>query len=114
MADNLPHPELQAQREKLRSILQTIPSFGSGIVKPPVIDASFEGSRDEEKPHHETIPGLRALRDAVKRDLDVLDKVSLYMELPFLIEIEIQRGTEPFCVTVVLCTSLHREKNLRV
>ena len=114
MADSLPHPELQAQREKLRSILQTIPSFGSGIVKPPVIDASFEGSRDEEKPHHETIPGLRALRDAVKRDLDVLDKVSLYMELPFLIEIEIHRDTEPFCVTVVLCTSLHREKNLRV
>ena len=55
-------------------------------MKPPVIDASFEGSRDEEKPYHETIPGLRALRDAVKRDLDVLDKVSLYMELPFLIE----------------------------
>lgn len=74
MSNDLPHPELQVQRQKLRSILQTIPSFGSGVVKPPVIDASLDSR--EEKPNQDTIPGLRMLRDAVRRDLDVLDKVS--------------------------------------
>lgn len=64
------------QRQKLRSILLTIPSFGSGIVKPPVIDASLDVAQEEEKPNQDTIPGLRALRDAVRQDLDVLEKVS--------------------------------------
>lgn len=75
-AQSLPHPELQIQRQRLRAILQAIPLFGSGIVKPPIIDASIDSSGDEEKQSQDSVYGLRSLRDAVRRDLDVLEKVS--------------------------------------
>ncbi|CAL1709890.1 unnamed protein product [Somion occarium] len=73
-AQSLPHPELQIQRQRLRAILQAIPLFGSGIVKPPIIDASIDSSGDEEKQSQDSVYGLRSLRDAVRRDLDVLEK----------------------------------------
>ena len=46
-----------------------------------MIDASVEVSveaADDITTHQEALPGLRALRDAIKRDLDVLEKVGLF------------------------------------
>ncbi|KAJ2987244.1 hypothetical protein NUW54_g9483 [Trametes sanguinea] len=45
--------------------------------KPPILDSSVYsagGSNDEFHSHQDAIHGLRALREAVKRDLDVLEK----------------------------------------
>ena len=77
----LPHPDLRRLRTKLNDILGSISTFGPGLSRPPVIDASVEVSveaADDITTHQEALPGLRALRDAIKRDLDVLEKVGLF------------------------------------
>ena len=76
-----PHPELQTIRSKLSDILKSITAFGPGVTRPPVIDASIEVSgevSDDVTTQQQTLPGLRALRDAVKRDLDVLEKIIIH------------------------------------
>ena len=80
----LPHPELQIIRSKLNDILKSASTFGPGVTRPPVIDASVEVSGESSEDittQQEVLPGLKALRDAVKRDLDVLEKVSLLLIL---------------------------------
>lgn len=54
--------------------------FAPTISKPPVLDSSLESNRQgttsvEEVADRESVPGLRSLRDTVKRDLDVLENV---------------------------------------
>ena len=76
-----PHPELQDLRGRLRDIYVAMATFGSAqlAAKPPILDLSMDLSGDSSEEFHsrqDAIQGLRALRDAVRRDLDVLDKVS--------------------------------------
>ncbi|KAI1787292.1 hypothetical protein LXA43DRAFT_1030048 [Ganoderma leucocontextum] len=74
-----PHPQLQDLRGQLRDIYAAMATFGSAqlAAKPPILDLSMDLSGDtseEFHSHHDAVHGLRALRDAVKRDLDVLEK----------------------------------------
>ncbi|KZT64323.1 hypothetical protein DAEQUDRAFT_678767 [Daedalea quercina L-15889] len=73
------HPELYQLRDQLRAILRDVADFGPTISKPPVLDSSFhtaqhDKDKTEDAASHESVPGLRLLRDAVKRDADVLEK----------------------------------------
>ncbi|TCD64895.1 hypothetical protein EIP91_003471 [Steccherinum ochraceum] len=71
-----PHPELQTLRKKLHSVLVSIATFGPSVAKPPIIDASvtIAGEPSDEHQHQEAVHGLRALRDAVRRDLENIEK----------------------------------------
>lgn len=74
-----PHAELYVLREKLQDILQSVSSFAPSVPRPPIIDSSFDlaGDPAENAPRQDAVKGLRALKDSVKRDLGVLDKVSV-------------------------------------
>ena len=76
-----PHPELQDLRQRLRDIHAAMATFGSAqlAARPPILDLSMDLSGDaseEFHSHQDAVQGLRVLRDAVRRDLDVLEKVS--------------------------------------
>ncbi|KAI0795766.1 hypothetical protein C8Q75DRAFT_747316 [Abortiporus biennis] len=79
-------PDFQAQRLKLQEILQSISTFGPGLVKPPMIDSSMEqsGESSSQPAQQEPIPGLRSFRDTVKRDLEVLERFLDDAERPSL------------------------------
>jgi hypothetical protein len=69
-----PHEELYELCDCLRSV-----SFGLDSYEPesqllPIIDSSGE-EISEVKTQREVLPGLRFLREEVKRDLQVLQKV---------------------------------------
>ncbi len=75
------HPELRSLRDELRGIYSAMADFGSATLaaKPPILDSSIDldgQSNDEFHSHQDAVHGLRGLRDSVKRDLDVLEKVS--------------------------------------
>src|SRR5262245_16822362 len=76
----LPHQELHALRSRLEGIHTSIVNFEPFPLKPPILDSSvsIDGDASEDSPwlRRENIPGLRNLRDSVKRDLDILDKVN--------------------------------------
>lgn len=73
------HPELRELRLKLQEIYATSAHFRPLSLKPPILDSSIEKGDEssEESPwtHQEQIPGLRQLRESIRLDLDVLDKV---------------------------------------
>lgn len=73
------HPELQFLRKQLQDMLSSIAVFGPALPKPPVIDSSFDlsGRSADDVQRREAVRGLRYLKDSVKRDLDVLEKVFL-------------------------------------
>ncbi|KAI9056369.1 hypothetical protein FKP32DRAFT_1662618 [Trametes sanguinea] len=73
------HSELRSLRDQLREIYSAMAHLGPAklAAKPPILDSSVDpggGSNDEFHSHQDAIHGLRALREAVKRDLDVLEK----------------------------------------
>ncbi|OBZ76717.1 hypothetical protein A0H81_03223 [Grifola frondosa] len=71
------HPELQTLRTQLRDIYGAMSSYEPSIAKPPILDSSIDLSGDVNEDAHnrqESVQGLRALRDSVRRDLDVLEK----------------------------------------
>ncbi|KAH9854602.1 hypothetical protein C2E23DRAFT_726166 [Lenzites betulinus] len=73
------HPQLQRLRVQLREIYNAMGEveFAKLSVKPPMLDSSISldgASHEEFHSHQDAVQGLRALRDAVKRDLDVLEK----------------------------------------
>ena len=75
------HSELCHLRDQLRAILRDMADYGPTICKPPVIDSSLDQNHPEkdemaDAARRESVPGLRSLRDAMQRDLDVLEKVS--------------------------------------
>ena len=77
----IPHPELHNLRDQLCEIYNAMATLGSVqlAARPPILDSSIDLSRDgsdEFHSHQDAVHGLRALREAVKRDLDVLEKVS--------------------------------------
>lgn len=72
------HPALQQLRLQLQSIYDAISNF-QPTSKPPILDSSLDvggdSSEDGQWLQQEHIPGLKKLRDSVKIDLDVLEKV---------------------------------------
>ena len=80
MTSQRAHPELHALRDQLREIFNAMATFSSAAfaAKPPILDTSMNLGGDpceEFHAHQDAIHGMRALREAVKRDLDVLEKV---------------------------------------
>ena len=77
------HSDLEVLRDRLRNLYNAMSTFGSTqfAVKPPILDSSIDLSggdvSEEFHSHQDVVHGLRALKDSVKRDLDVLEKVSL-------------------------------------
>ena len=84
MTSSPPHPELQDLRERLRDVHAAMATFGSAqlAAKPPILDLSMDlggDSNEEFHTHQDAVQGLRVLRDAVRRDLDVVEKVSSFL-----------------------------------
>jgi hypothetical protein len=63
----------------MQEIHSAIVNFEPLAMKPPILDSSVESAADSSEdcswlqPEH--VPGLRTLREAVKKDLDILEKV---------------------------------------
>ncbi|KAI0649955.1 hypothetical protein C8Q79DRAFT_900550 [Trametes meyenii] len=73
------HPDLHHLLDELREIYTAMADFGSAklAAKPPILDSSMSlggDSQEEFHSHQDAVQGLRALREAVKRDMDALDK----------------------------------------
>ena len=73
------HPALRQLRIQLQNIHDAISNFQPLTTKPPILDSSLDIGADSSEEAHwlqqEHIPGLKKLRDSVKVDLDVLEKV---------------------------------------
>lgn len=65
------HPELHALRSHLQHILEDMSRYAPVIFKPPILDSSYDSAKESGQ---ESVPGIRALRDAIKQDLEVLEK----------------------------------------
>lgn len=77
-----PHPELQEVRRHLTEIHDGIAQFKPLTARPPICDASFEDAAQSSEVteqnqwlHQESVPGLRKLKESIRIDLGVLDKV---------------------------------------
>lgn len=76
-----PHSGLQQLRTRLQNIHDAISNFQSSTAKLLILDSSLDigpggdPSEDGQWFQQEHIPGLKKLRDSVKIDLDVLEKV---------------------------------------
>ncbi|KAJ6591083.1 hypothetical protein DFH09DRAFT_975401 [Mycena vulgaris] len=74
------HPELHLLKSTLRSIHESLADFRPLAARPPILDSSSESSlngdsaNDAQWLQQENIPGLKQLRDALKIDLDVLER----------------------------------------
>jgi hypothetical protein len=62
-------------KSQLEDILASVHAYQHPVSKPPIIDACFEDRVDDVQ-HVDSIPGLRAFKDSVRKDLDVLTKVN--------------------------------------
>ena len=73
------HPELHTLRTRLQDILYSIEHFHPPAPRPPIIDSSVEflGTKQHEEQwlQRRHTPGLKKLKEAVRVDYDVLDKV---------------------------------------
>ena len=73
------HPELRQLRKQLQWIHDSIIHFQPPVKKPPILDSALEviqnPSEDTHWLHHENIPGLKKLRETIRVDLDILEKV---------------------------------------
>ncbi|KAI0717893.1 hypothetical protein C8T65DRAFT_707031 [Cerioporus squamosus] len=124
-----PHPELHNLRSQLREIYNAMATFGSAqlAAKPPILDSSIDLSRDgseEFHSHQDAVHGLRALRDAVRRDLDVLEKFlndpecastpALSTNAPYLISVwnEVLHASPP--IVTIMRTFLEGEQPAHV
>lgn len=73
------HHDLHTLRSRIQEIHTAIVNFEPMTTKPPILDSSVDSGADSNEDcqwlQPENVPGLRTLRDAVKKDLDVLEKV---------------------------------------
>lgn len=71
------HHELWDVRRRLEHIYNTLSEFSLPPTRHPVLDSSLDltGEDKDQWTEQEHISGLRKLRDTVKVDLDVLQKV---------------------------------------
>lgn len=78
LSTDLPHPTLQQLRVRLQNIYDAISNYQPAAARPPVLDSSLDVGTDTEDAQwlqQENIQGLKKLRDSIKIDLDVLEKV---------------------------------------
>ncbi|KAL6309419.1 hypothetical protein BKA93DRAFT_723582 [Sparassis latifolia] len=70
------HPELQILRTELHEVHDGMARFGPTLSRPPILDSSIglNSKRDGAEDTKEAVPGLRALRESVRRDLDATEK----------------------------------------
>jgi hypothetical protein len=77
-ADNC-NRSLQALRTQLEDIRKSIIHFQPPTSKFSVLDSSIEAGGDEDHwLQQDVVPGLKVLRQSIRRDLDVLDKVGVF------------------------------------
>ena len=73
------HPDLQSIRSHLFQIYDAISNFRPLTARPPILDSSYdstnENSEENQWLNQENIPGLKKLKEDIKLDLGVLDKV---------------------------------------
>lgn len=73
------HPELQHIRQQLLQIHDHILNFKPLTARPPILDSSYEftneATEENQWLHQENIPGLKKLKESIRVDLGVLDKV---------------------------------------
>lgn len=76
---SLIHVDLRILQEKLQTIHDSIEHFRPAATQLPILDSSLELSLDNNKDdpwtHQDHVSGLKKLKDTIKIDLDVLDKV---------------------------------------
>lgn len=72
------HEELYALRDCLRSISIGLDSYEPDSQHMPIIDSLGEETGEGMVQTREVLPGLRFLREEVKRDLQVLQKVCIH------------------------------------
>jgi hypothetical protein len=72
-----PHPELWDIRRRLERIHDTLCSFSLPEIQHPILDSSVDltGNDKDQWTQQQEISGLRKLRETVKVDLNVLQKV---------------------------------------
>ncbi|RPD61700.1 hypothetical protein L226DRAFT_461538 [Lentinus tigrinus ALCF2SS1-7] len=124
------HPELHDLRNQLREIYNAMATFGSAQLsaRPPILDSSIDLSRgdgsEEFHSHQDAVHGLRALREAVKRDLDVLEKFlddpncasapALSTNAPYLISVWNEVLHAPHPIVTIMRTFLEGEQPAHV
>jgi hypothetical protein len=73
------HARLEDLRVRLQRIHSSLADFQPLTAKPPILDSSLDVDREDTEDRYwlqpEVVPGLKNLKDAVKRDLGVLEKV---------------------------------------
>jgi hypothetical protein len=73
------HARLEDMRVRLQRIHSSLADFQPLTAKPPILDSSLDVDREDTEDRYwlqpEVVPGLKNLKDAVKRDLGVLEKV---------------------------------------
>jgi hypothetical protein len=63
-------------RDQLKQVLASIHNYQHPTYRYPILDATFEDRLDDVQ-HVNSIPGLRAFRESVTKDLQVLDRVRI-------------------------------------
>ncbi|KAG5639725.1 hypothetical protein H0H81_000005 [Sphagnurus paluster] len=85
-----PHPPLQHLRIRLKDIHDAISNYQPSTARPPILDSSIDVGTDEDGQwlQQDNVPGLKKLRDSVRIDLDVLEKLPpLSTNAPYLIAV---------------------------
>ncbi|KAJ7094029.1 hypothetical protein B0H15DRAFT_882348 [Mycena belliarum] len=72
------HADLHLLKSTLRTIHQTLADFSPPAARPPILDSSTPAGDDAADDAHwlkpEPLPGLKQLREAIKIDLDLLER----------------------------------------
>ncbi|KAF6748027.1 hypothetical protein DFP72DRAFT_583486 [Ephemerocybe angulata] len=70
------HPELYDLLQRLHGIYDAVSNYQPPNVQPPILDSSFEADTGDDThwSHQDHIPGLKKLKEALKLDLDGLEK----------------------------------------
>lgn len=74
-----PHADLRRQFHDLQRTYDSMLLWEPTRPKPPIIDSSVENDAS----HKESLPGQRAFLEAIERDLDVMEKVSIRCDSPY-------------------------------
>ena len=92
MTNDIAHADLHALCAKLQGICSIISDFKPLTPRPPIIDSSldYEDTDDGHWLQPEHIPGIKKLREAIKVDLETLEKVCLYNSHSYCLSSHIQ------------------------
>jgi len=84
---NTVHPDLQSIRSHLLQIHGAISDFKPLTARPPILDSSYdsmsENSEENQWLNQENVPGLKKLKENIKLDLGILEKVISRLQIIF-------------------------------